>query len=98
MLGLTGSGNFVIVELPYEFDGDVVYVEGDTAQRISGGRDVVQQCTYIFNATLVQALPTRESQDLIRAVMETRTLIFDQHEMAAFIADAKNGDFVHPFN
>jgi len=26
---------------------------------------------------------------------KARTLIFDQHEMAAFIAGAKNGDFDH---
>ena len=67
---LPGSDNFVIFEFPDELDGDVVYVEGDTAQRIYEGRDVVRQCTYIFNAALAQALPARESQDLIRAVME----------------------------
>ena len=67
---LPGSDNFVIFEFPDELDGDVVYVEGDIAQRIYEGRDVVRQCTYIFNAALAQALPARESQDLIRAVME----------------------------
>jgi len=67
---LPGSDNFVIFEFPDELDGDVVYVEGDTAQRIYEGRDVVRQCTYIFNAALAQALSARESQDLIRAVME----------------------------
>lgn len=29
-----------------------------------------QQCTYTFHAALAQALPARESQDLIRTVME----------------------------
>jgi hypothetical protein len=29
------------------------------------------------------------------AERKARTLIFDQHEMAAFIAGAKNGDFDH---
>ncbi len=67
---LPGSDNCVIFEFPDEFDGDVVYGEGDTAQRIYEERDVVRQCTYIFNAALAQALPARESQDLIRAVME----------------------------
>ncbi|MGH3754523.1 MAG: helix-turn-helix domain-containing protein [Pseudonocardiaceae bacterium] len=67
---LPGSDNFVIFEFPDELDGDVVYVEGDTAQRMFEGRDAVRQCTYIFNAALAQALPARESQDLIRAVME----------------------------
>ncbi|MGH3871745.1 MAG: helix-turn-helix domain-containing protein [Pseudonocardiaceae bacterium] len=67
---LPGSDNFVIFEFPDELDGDVVYVEGDTAQRMYEDRHSVRQCTYIFNAALAQALPARESQDLIRAVME----------------------------
>ncbi len=29
------------------------------------------------------------------AERKARTLVFDQHEMAAFIAGAKNGDFDH---
>lgn len=31
------------------------------------------------------------------AERKARTLIFDRHEMAAFIAGAKNGDFDHLF-
>ncbi|MGH3834068.1 MAG: DUF5753 domain-containing protein, partial [Pseudonocardiaceae bacterium] len=67
---LPGSDNFVIFEFPDELDGDVVYVDSHTAQRIYEDRHPVRQCTYIFNAALAQALPARESQDLIRAVME----------------------------
>lgn len=67
---LPGSDNFVIFEFPHDFDGDVVYVESDTAQRIYEDRHPVRQCTYTFDAALAQALPARESQDLIRAVME----------------------------
>lgn len=67
---LPGSDNFVIFEFPHELDGNVVYVESDTAQRIYEDRTPVRQCTYTFDAALAQALPARESQDLIRAVMK----------------------------
>ncbi len=67
---LPGSDNFVIFEFPDDLDGDVVYVESDTAQRIYEDRHPVRQCTYTFDAVLAQALPARESQDLIRTVME----------------------------
>ena len=67
---LPGSDNFVIFEFPDDLDGDVVYVESDTAQRIYEDRNPVRQCTYTFDAALAQALPARESQDLIRTVME----------------------------
>lgn len=67
---LPGTDNFVIFEFPHDFDGDVVYVESDTAQRIYEERHPVRQCTYTFHAALAQALPARESQDLIRTVME----------------------------
>lgn len=67
---LPGSDNFVIFEFPDDLDGDVVYVDSSTAQRVHEERDIVRQCTYTFHAALAQALPARESQDLIRAVME----------------------------
>jgi hypothetical protein len=67
---LPGSDNFVIFEFPHDLDGDVVYVDSSTAQRIQEERDIVRQCTYTFHAALAQALPARESQDLIRAVLE----------------------------
>jgi transcriptional regulator with XRE-family HTH domain len=67
---LPGTDNFVIFEFPHELDGEVVYVDSDTALRICEDRQPVRQYTYIFDAALAQALPSRESQDLIRAVME----------------------------
>ncbi|PZS22581.1 MAG: hypothetical protein DLM61_25695 [Pseudonocardiales bacterium] len=67
---LPGSDNFVIFEFPHDLDGDVVYVDSSTAQRIHEERDIVRQCSYTFHAALAQALPVRQSQDLIRAVME----------------------------
>jgi transcriptional regulator with XRE-family HTH domain len=67
---LPGSDNFVIFEFPHDLDGDVVYVDSSTAQRIHEERDIVRQCTYTFHAALAQALPAGQSQDLIRAVME----------------------------
>lgn len=67
---LPGSDNVVIFEFERELDGDVVYVDSETAQRMYEDRDSVRQCTYIFNAALALALPARESQDLIRAVLK----------------------------
>ncbi|MGH3940356.1 MAG: helix-turn-helix domain-containing protein [Pseudonocardiaceae bacterium] len=67
---LPGVDNFVIFEFPDDLDGDVVYVDSDTAQRIYEDRHPVRQCMYTFDAALAQALPARESQDLIRTVME----------------------------
>jgi Domain of unknown function (DUF5753) len=154
---LPGSDNIVIFGFDPELDGDVVYVDSETAQRMYEDRNPVRQCTYIFNAALALALPARESQDpcnhqgavtmvirtsnpypllddaeydavvngrylksavsgpstgclsftvvggligfqddkLSPAERKARTLIFDQREMAAFIAGAKNGDFDH---
>lgn len=65
-----GTDNFVIFGFPHDLDGEVVYVDSDTAQRIYEERTPVRQYTYIFDAALAQALPARESQDLIRTVME----------------------------
>jgi transcriptional regulator with XRE-family HTH domain len=67
---LPGSDCVVVFEFPSERDGDVVYVDSETAQRVYEDRHLVRQCTYIFNAALALALPARESQDLIRAVMK----------------------------
>lgn len=67
---LPGADNMVIFGFPDELDGEVVYVDGDTTQRIHEERNSVRQCTYIFDAGLAQALPARESQDLIRAVQK----------------------------
>lgn len=67
---LPGTDNFVIFGFPHELDGEVVYVDSDTALRVYEERIPVRQYTYIFDAALAQALPARESQDLIRAVME----------------------------
>lgn len=66
---LPGADNFVIFGFPHELDGEAVYVDSDTAQRIYEDRNHVRQCTYTFDAALAQALPARESQDLIRDVM-----------------------------
>ncbi len=67
---LPGTDNFVIFEFPHDLDSDAVYVDSETAQRIYEDRHPVRQYTYIFDAALAQALPARESQDLIRTVME----------------------------
>jgi hypothetical protein len=45
--------------------------------------------------TLADGLIGFQDDKLPPAERKARTLIFDQHEMAAFIAGAKNGDFDH---
>lgn len=67
---LPGSDNVVIFGFERELDGDVVYVDSETAQRMYEDRSLVRQCNYIFNAALALALPSRQSRDLIRAVMK----------------------------
>ncbi|MGH3765708.1 MAG: helix-turn-helix domain-containing protein [Pseudonocardiaceae bacterium] len=65
-----GSDNVVIFGFEDEIEGDVVYVDSETAQRMYEDRELVRQCTYIVNAALALALPSRESQDLIRGVIK----------------------------
>ncbi len=45
--------------------------------------------------TVTDGLIGFQDDKLPPAERKARTLIFDQHEMAAFIAGAKNGDFDH---
>ena len=45
--------------------------------------------------TVANGLIGFQDDKLSPAERKARTLIFDQHEMAAFIAGAKNGDFDH---
>jgi hypothetical protein len=66
---LRGTDNFIIFEFP-QAETDVVYVDGETAQRIYEDRDPVRQCTYTFDAALAQALSARESLELIASVMK----------------------------
>jgi transcriptional regulator with XRE-family HTH domain len=65
-----GSDSVVIFGFPHEMDGEVVYVDSDTAQRIHEDREPVRQCTYTFDAALAQALTPKASQDLIRDQIE----------------------------
>lgn len=67
---LPGADSFVVFGFPHEDDGEVVYVDSDTAQRVYEARNPVRQCMYTFDAALAQALPARESQDLIRSVIK----------------------------
>lgn len=45
--------------------------------------------------TMAGGLIGFQDDKLPSAERKARTLVFDQHEMAAFIAGAKNGDFDH---
>jgi hypothetical protein len=64
-----GTDNFIIFEFP-QAETDVVYVDGETSQRIYEDRDPVRRCTYTFDAALAQALSARESLELIASVMK----------------------------
>jgi transcriptional regulator with XRE-family HTH domain len=67
---LPAADSLLLFEFPEELDGDIAYVNSETAQRLHEDRTVVRQCTYIVNAALAQALPARASQNLIRTVMK----------------------------
>lgn len=65
---LPGVDNFVLFEFPDESDGDVVYVDSETAQRIYEDRDNVRRCTYTHNAAVAGALSATASLELIKEV------------------------------
>ena len=48
--------------------------------------------------TMADGLIGFQDDKLSLAERKTRTLVFTQHELAAFIAGAKNGDFDHLFD
>jgi hypothetical protein len=54
-----------------------------------------QQYTVKPSATTSSSMIGFQDDKLAPAERKARTLIFDQHELAAFIAGAKNGDFDH---
>lgn len=67
---LPGADNFVLFGFDHDEDGDVVYVDSDTAQRAYEDRMAVRRCTYTYDAALAQALTQRESEALIRTVLK----------------------------
>jgi transcriptional regulator with XRE-family HTH domain len=64
------SDSIVIFGFPHEMDGELAYVDSDTAKRVHEDREPVRQCTYTFDAALAQALTPKASQDLIRNQIE----------------------------
>ncbi len=65
---LPGSDNFVLFGFEHSEDGDVVYVDSDTAPRAYEARMAVRRCTYTYDAAIAQALTQRESEALIRTI------------------------------
>jgi hypothetical protein len=59
------------------------------AKLVEGSRIVIRRCSCRGSCR------ERGDDKLPPAERKARTLIFNQHEMAAFIASAKNGDFDH---
>ena len=73
--------------------GDTQYdavVNGQYAKSTFSGSN-----TGCLSFTLADGLIGFQDDKLSPAERKARTLIFDQNEMAAFIAGAKNGDFDH---
>ena len=78
---------------PYPSLDDTQYdavVNGQYAKSTFSGSN-----TGCLSFTLADGLIGFQDDKLSPAERKARTLIFDQNEMAAFIAGAKNGDFDH---
>jgi Domain of unknown function (DUF397) len=78
---------------PYPSIGDAQYdavVNGQYLKSTFSGSN-----TGCLSFTVADGLIGFQDDKLPAAERKARTLVFDQHEMAAFIAGAKNGDFDH---
>ena len=66
---------------------------------VANGQYVKSTCSNASGSclsfTVADGLIGFQDDKLPPAECKARTLVFDQHEMAAFIAGAKNGDFDH---
>jgi transcriptional regulator with XRE-family HTH domain len=64
-----GMDSVVIFDFSEEGAPEAVYVDSDTAWRVHEQRAAIRQCTYTFHSVLAQALPARESVDMLRNAM-----------------------------
>ncbi|MGH3926553.1 MAG: DUF397 domain-containing protein [Pseudonocardiaceae bacterium] len=71
----------------------------DAEYAVVGGRYLKSTFSNIsggcLSFTVADGLIGFQDDKLPPAERKARTLVFDRHEMAAFIAGAKNGDFDH---
>jgi transcriptional regulator with XRE-family HTH domain len=62
--------SFVIIQWPDEHDPEAVYVDGQTSWTVHERSGVIRQYVHAFASVQAQALPPRESLDLIHTVIK----------------------------
>ncbi|MGH3873421.1 MAG: helix-turn-helix domain-containing protein [Pseudonocardiaceae bacterium] len=64
------GASFVIIQWPDEHDAEAVYVDGETSFTVYERDGVIRQYVHAFASVQAQALPPRESLDLIHTVIK----------------------------
>lgn len=64
------GASFVIISWPDEYDAEAVYVDGETSFTVYERDGIVRQYVHAFASVQAQALPPRESLDLLHKVMK----------------------------
>ncbi len=64
------GASFVIIQWPDEYDAEAVYVDGETSFTVYERDGIVRQYVHAFASVQAQALPPRESLDMIHTVMK----------------------------
>jgi transcriptional regulator with XRE-family HTH domain len=64
------GASFVIIQWPDENDAEAVYVDGETSFTVYERDGVIRQYVHAFASVQAQALPPRESLDLIHTVIK----------------------------
>ncbi|MGH3830168.1 MAG: Scr1 family TA system antitoxin-like transcriptional regulator [Pseudonocardiaceae bacterium] len=62
------GASFVIIQWPDENDAEAVYVNGETSWTVHERDGIIRQYVHAFASVQAQALPPRESLDLIHTV------------------------------
>ncbi|MGH3426580.1 MAG: helix-turn-helix domain-containing protein [Pseudonocardiaceae bacterium] len=62
------GASFVIIQWPDENDAEAVYVDGETSWTVHERDGIIRQYVHAFASVQAQALPPRESLDLIHTV------------------------------
>lgn len=62
--------SFVIIQWPDEHDPEAVYVDGQTSWTVHERSGVIRQYVHAFASVQAQALPPRESLDLIHTIIK----------------------------
>jgi hypothetical protein len=64
------GASFVIIQWPDEYDAEAVYVDGETSFTVYERDGIVRQYVHAFASVQAQALPPRESLDMIGTVIK----------------------------